>query len=57
MRIASSSRVTPRAVNSLVITGWEKLAGTKLWAARLYSSCGRDSSTSRTRDNWSNRSA
>ena len=35
MRMASSMRVTPSAVNSPVSTGWVKLVGTKLCAARL----------------------
>ena len=34
-RMASSIRVTPRAVNSPVSTGWFQLVGTKDWAARL----------------------
>ena len=33
--MASSIRVTPMAVNSLVKTGCFQLVGTKLWAARL----------------------
>ena len=36
-------RVTPMAVNSLVSTGCFQLVGTKLCAARLYTSSGFDS--------------
>jgi len=35
MRMASSTRVTPTAVNSAVSTGWSQEVGTKDWAARL----------------------
>jgi hypothetical protein len=35
MRMASSSRVTPKAVVSPVSTGWVKDVWTKDWAARL----------------------
>jgi hypothetical protein len=35
MRTASRSRVTPRAVDSAVRTGWENDVCTNDWAARL----------------------
>ena len=43
--MASSRRVTPTAVNSAVSTGWVHEVGTKLWAARLYTSSGSLSSS------------
>src|SRR6185437_5769043 len=54
--MASSSRVTPRAVVSPVSTGWLQLVWTKDWAARLYTSDGRWSRNTATRDPSSSRS-
>ena len=43
IRIASSIRVTARAVVSPVRTGWLHEVWTNDWAARLYTSSGRNS--------------
>ncbi len=50
-------RVTPMAVNSAVSTGWSHEVGTKLMAARLYTSSGWTSSRTLLIEYWSSRSA
>ena len=55
-RTASSTLVTPRAVNSPVSTAWAQEVGTKDWAARLYSSSGRACCTALIKESWSSRS-
>ena len=54
--MASSSRVTPKPVTSPVSMGWSQETGTKDWAPRLYTSCGRAVCSAETSDFWSNRS-
>ena len=48
MRIASSRFTAPIPVVRPVLTGWSNDTATKLCAARLYTSCGRDFSRRRT---------